>query len=51
MIYCESWGNLVFHYFPHNFRALTLQEAEGIIDRILKIMGKAVIECRVEEVL
>lgn len=43
--------NLVFHYFPHNFRALTFQEAEGIIDRILKIMGKAVIECRVEEVL
>lgn len=38
--------NLVFHYFPHNFRALTLAEAENIINEILIVMEKAVKECR-----
>lgn len=43
--------NLVFHYFPHNFRALTLVEAEEIIGQILTVMQKAVSECRVKSVL
>lgn len=30
--------NLVFHYFPHNFKALTLPEAEMIIEEIVEIM-------------
>jgi hypothetical protein len=33
--------NLVFHYFPHNLRALTLPEAEEIINEILTVMDKA----------
>lgn len=41
--------NLVFHYFPHNFRALSLDEAEKIISGILNIMQKAVSECRIEK--
>lgn len=40
--------NLVFHYFPHNFRALSLSEAENIISEILAVMERAVIECKLE---
>ena len=32
--------NAVFHYFPHNFKALTFDEAKEIIDRVLKVMEK-----------
>lgn len=38
--------NLVFHYFPHNFRALTLSEAEEIIENMLNVMQRAVVELR-----
>lgn len=41
--------NLVFHYFPHNFRALSLSEAEEIVNDILTTMEKAVRICRIEE--
>lgn len=34
--------NLVFHYFPGNFRALTLSEAEKIIEEMLVVMEKSV---------
>lgn len=34
--------NSVFHYFPHNFRALTLNEAEEIIQEIVGTMEEAV---------
>ena len=34
--------NLVFHYFPHNYKSLSLAEAEEIIDKILSVMEKAV---------
>lgn len=34
--------NLVFHYFPHNFRALTFEEAEEIISEIVTTMEGAV---------
>lgn len=40
--------NLVFHYFPHNFRALSLAEAENIINEMLVVMDKAVSQCRIE---
>lgn len=42
--------NLVFHYFPHNFRALTLSEAEEIIEQIISVMQEAVIKCRIENI-
>lgn len=34
--------NMIFHYFPHNFQAITLEEAEGLIARILLGMESAV---------
>lgn len=39
--------NLVFHYFPHNLRALQLSEAENIITEILMVMERAIRECKV----
>lgn len=41
--------NLVFHYFPHNFRALSLTEAENIINEILIVMERSVAQCRVKQ--
>jgi len=43
--------NLVFHYFPHNFKALSFSQAEEIISEIISIMEKTLFECRVEEIL
>ncbi len=34
--------NLVFHYFPHNYRALTRKEAQGLIQTISDTMEEAV---------
>lgn len=34
--------NQVFHYFPHNYRALTQEQAEGIIIALIETMGEAV---------
>ncbi len=34
--------NLVFHYFPHNFRRLTRQEAVEIIRKLLQTMTECV---------
>ena len=34
--------NLVFHYFPHNLKALSKTEAEMLIQQILEIMKKSV---------
>lgn len=42
--------NLVFHYFPHNELALSLTDAENIINEMLAVMDRAVIECKVEKV-
>jgi len=39
--------NLVFHYFPHNFRKLNYQEAVDIITDIFSAMNSAVMHCRV----
>lgn len=41
--------NLVFHYFPHNLKALTLAEAENIIQEMISVMEEAVVKCRVEK--
>lgn len=38
--------NLVFHYFPHNFRKLTIEDAKRIVDMILVSMAQAVEEMR-----
>ncbi len=41
----QTWKqgrNLVFHYFPHNFRALTQAEAQQLIELIVATMDKAV---------
>lgn len=41
----QTWKearNLVFHYFPHNYRALTLAHAEELIGKIQQTMGEAV---------
>ena len=40
--------NRVFHYFPHNLRALTLEDAEERISQILKAMQGALQKCDVE---
>ena len=47
----EVWKqgrNLVFHYFPHNLRALKLDEAEEIIERMLQVMQNAVRDCKIK---
>jgi len=36
--------NLVFHYFPHNYRALTLDQARFLIIQIIETMDAAVRE-------
>ncbi len=45
---CWKQGrNLVFHYFPHNFRALTREEAETLMNQLIKVMEEAVNESQV----
>lgn len=39
--------NLVFHYFPHNFRKLEYDEAIDIINEVVDAMNSAVMHCRV----
>lgn len=39
--------NLLFHYFPHNLKALKLNEAEDIISEIIITMQQAVTECKI----
>lgn len=39
--------NLVFHYFPDNYRALTLVQAEGLIAEIIGAMEQAVADTHV----
>ncbi len=41
--------NAVFHYFPHNFKALTFDEAKEIIDRVLKVMEKTLTVLQITE--
>jgi hypothetical protein len=39
--------NRVFHYFPHNFRKLSYEEADEIIDEMMDVMAKCVEHCKV----
>ncbi|EKD94861.1 MAG: hypothetical protein ACD_25C00193G0001, partial [uncultured bacterium] len=39
--------NLVFHYFPHNYRRLGYEEALDIINDIVDAMHSSVTNCRV----
>lgn len=39
--------NLVFHYFPHNVRALSLDEARSLIQEILLVMEHALQACKI----
>lgn len=39
--------NQVFHYFPHNFRKLSYEEALEIIDELVRAMTDAVATCGV----
>lgn len=38
--------NLVFHYFPHNFRKLSYEEALEIISELIEAMNLAVMRCK-----
>lgn len=38
--------NLVFHYFPHNYRRLTIEESEHLISLITTTMESAVAKTR-----
>ncbi len=47
----ETWRigrNRVFHYFPHNFRKLSYEEAMDIVYEIVRSMTKAVDMCDIE---
>jgi hypothetical protein len=40
----QAWKigrNQVFHYFPHNLKAISFQEAEGIINQIILTMRES----------
>ncbi|MBI4065550.1 hypothetical protein HY409_04265 [Candidatus Gottesmanbacteria bacterium] len=39
--------NLVFHYFPHNYRALTLIQAKNLIQSIVSTMEEAILVMQV----
>lgn len=39
--------NLVFHYFPHNFRSLAFNEAVEVIKELIAAMSEAVERCGV----
>ncbi|MBU0649720.1 hypothetical protein KJ605_00740 [Patescibacteria group bacterium] len=44
----ETWKkgrNLVFHYFPHNFRRLSYDEAKQLIEDIIYAMNFAMEKC------
>lgn len=41
--------NLVFHYFPHNFRRLSYEEAKEIIEEIIGSMSFAMEKCDLPE--
>ncbi len=43
----QNGRNKVFHYFPHNFRKLSIDEAQEIIDELIEVMTLAVESCYV----
>jgi len=36
----------VFHYFPHNVKAITFEEAERIVNQILETMEEAYLKLK-----
>lgn len=45
----EIWKkgrNLIIHYYPHNFKAISLQEAEDMVYDFLRTMEEAIYECK-----
>ncbi|MBI5448957.1 hypothetical protein HY948_01420 [Candidatus Gottesmanbacteria bacterium] len=45
----DTWKegrNLVFHYFPHNYRALSFDQAVALTDSLLHTMETAVLETK-----
>lgn len=47
----DSWKrgrNQVFHFFPHNFRRLSYDEAISIINDLISAMNYAVVGCRLK---
>lgn len=47
----QTWKigrNQVFHYFPHNLKSVTFEEAEQIINTIIQIMEEAYKELKVQ---
>lgn len=43
----KNGRNLVFHYFPHNYRALTLEQARHLIVLLTETMEQAVRDTKV----
>ena len=43
----KNGRNLVFHYFPHNYRALSLEQAKTLIQLIVETMDQAVGDTKV----
>ena len=41
--------NLVFHYFPHNFRKLSYDQSLNIVNMIVDAMANAVVHIKVEK--
>lgn len=47
----QTWKlgrNQIFHYFPHNLRSITFQEAEEIISKIINSMEDAYQELKIK---
>lgn len=48
MMMWRAWKNgrnQVFHYFPHNFRRLTFDDASKIINEVVEAMKKGISSC------
>lgn len=48
----DAWKdgrNLVFHYFPHNYKRLSFEDAMTLINKLLHAMSLAVIGCDLKE--
>lgn len=44
----KAGRNQVFHYFPHNLKALTYEEAYEIIQKMIAVMRRSIASCRVK---
>jgi hypothetical protein len=48
----ETWKNarnLTFHYFPHNYKRLSFEEALALVKGMLQVMEEAVVVCGLAE--